>query len=160
MLYPKEDEENHKLQFTCRTCQYTEEATSTCIFKNSMNKAVRETAGEVKDVKVDPTVGKPPSSGFQPSTCASSSEPHVQEPVGDTVDEDEDEDDEIDFDFPDDTIDESSEENLVDSLQTAGYILSRQDLLRYAGESDAVSHDKKNDWPPSDSEKRPICLWD
>lgn len=56
MLYPKEDEESHKLQFTCRTCQYTEEATSTCVFRNVMNNAVGETAGVTQDVGSDPTV--------------------------------------------------------------------------------------------------------
>jgi DNA-directed RNA polymerase subunit M/transcription elongation factor TFIIS len=56
MLYPKEDEDSHKLQFTCRTCQYTEEATSTCVFRNVMNNAVGETAGVTQDVGSDPTV--------------------------------------------------------------------------------------------------------
>jgi len=44
MLYPKEDEDSHKLQFTCRTCQYTEEATSTCVFRNLMNNTAGATA--------------------------------------------------------------------------------------------------------------------
>lgn len=57
MLYPKEDEDSHKLQFTCRTCQYTEEATSTCIYRNVLNNAVGETAGVTQDVSSDPTVG-------------------------------------------------------------------------------------------------------
>jgi DNA-directed RNA polymerase II subunit RPB9 len=57
MLYPKEDEDNHKLQFTCRTCQYTEEATSTCIYRNVLNNAAGETAGVTQDVSSDPTVG-------------------------------------------------------------------------------------------------------
>ncbi|ORY68478.1 uncharacterized protein BCR38DRAFT_133180 [Pseudomassariella vexata] len=55
MLYPKEDEDSHKLQFTCRTCQYTEEATSTCVFRNVMNNAVGETAGVTQDVGSDLT---------------------------------------------------------------------------------------------------------
>ncbi|TDZ40711.1 DNA-directed RNA polymerase II subunit RPB9 [Colletotrichum trifolii] len=57
MLYPKEDEESHKLQFTCRTCQFTEEAQSTCVFRNIMNNAAGETAGVTQDVGSDPTVG-------------------------------------------------------------------------------------------------------
>ena len=57
MLYPKEDEEAHKLQFTCRTCQYTEEATSMCIFRNILNNSAGETAGVTQDVGQDPTVG-------------------------------------------------------------------------------------------------------
>ncbi|XXG96851.1 histone lysine methyltransferase Set9 [Hypoxylon texense] len=56
MLYPKEDEDAHKLQFTCRTCQYTEEATSSCVFRNVMNNAAGETAGVTQDVGSDPTV--------------------------------------------------------------------------------------------------------
>ena len=57
MLYPKEDEENQKLQFTCRTCQYTEEAATTCIFRNELDTSVGETAGVTQDVGSDPTVG-------------------------------------------------------------------------------------------------------
>ncbi|TDZ23603.1 DNA-directed RNA polymerase II subunit RPB9 [Colletotrichum orbiculare MAFF 240422] len=56
MLYPKEDEESHKLQFTCRTCQFTEEAQSTCVFRNIMNNAAGETAGVTQDVGSDPTL--------------------------------------------------------------------------------------------------------
>ncbi|KAH9887442.1 hypothetical protein F4778DRAFT_756707 [Xylariomycetidae sp. FL2044] len=56
MLYPKGDEDSHKLQFTCRTCQYTEEASSTCVFRNVMNNAVGETAGVTQDVGSDPTL--------------------------------------------------------------------------------------------------------
>ncbi|EFX00638.1 DNA directed RNA polymerase 2 [Grosmannia clavigera kw1407] len=57
MLYPKEDADAHKLQFTCRTCQYTEEAASTCVFRNVLNNAAGETAGVTQDVGSDPTVG-------------------------------------------------------------------------------------------------------
>jgi DNA-directed RNA polymerase II subunit RPB9 len=59
MLYPKEDEESHRLQFTCRTCQYTEEAQSTCVFRNILNNSAGETAGVTQDVGSDPTVGSP-----------------------------------------------------------------------------------------------------
>ena len=59
MLYPKEDADNHKLQFTCRTCQYSEEANSTCVFRNVLNNAAGETAGVTQDVGSDPTVGTP-----------------------------------------------------------------------------------------------------
>lgn len=57
MLYPKEDEDNHRLQFICRTCHYTEEAHSSCVFRNVMNNAAGETAGVTQDVGSDPTVG-------------------------------------------------------------------------------------------------------
>lgn len=60
MLYPKEDEDAHKLQFTCRTCQYTEEAQSTCVFRNVLNNSAGETAGVTQDVGSDPTVSDVP----------------------------------------------------------------------------------------------------
>ncbi|KAK7221291.1 hypothetical protein V2G26_009294 [Clonostachys chloroleuca] len=56
MLYPKEDEDAHKLQFTCRTCQYTEDATTTCVFRNVLNETAGETAGVTQDVGSDPTL--------------------------------------------------------------------------------------------------------
>ncbi|VUC21984.1 unnamed protein product [Clonostachys rosea] len=60
MLYPKEDEDAHKLQFTCRTCQYTEDATTTCVFRNVLNETAGETAGVTQDVGSDPTVSASP----------------------------------------------------------------------------------------------------
>jgi len=59
MLYPKEDPETKILQFACRTCQYSEEAASSCVFRNVLNNAVGETAGVTQDVGSDPTVGLP-----------------------------------------------------------------------------------------------------
>jgi DNA-directed RNA polymerase II subunit RPB9 len=59
MLYPKEDPDTHRLQFACRTCQYSEEAVSSCVFRNILNNAVGETAGVTQDVGSDPTVGLP-----------------------------------------------------------------------------------------------------
>ncbi|KAK5659640.1 hypothetical protein OQA88_847 [Cercophora sp. LCS_1] len=59
MLYPKEDEVDRKLLFTCRTCSYSEEATSSCIFRNVLNNAAGETAGVTQDVGSDPTVSTP-----------------------------------------------------------------------------------------------------
>ncbi|KAI0816741.1 hypothetical protein GGR55DRAFT_252039 [Xylaria sp. FL0064] len=59
MLYPKEDEDSHKLMYTCRTCQYTEEATSSCVFRHVLNSAAGETAGVTQDVGSDPTVCSP-----------------------------------------------------------------------------------------------------
>jgi DNA-directed RNA polymerase subunit M/transcription elongation factor TFIIS len=59
MLYPKEDPDTHRLQFACRTCQYSEEAVSSCVFRNILNNAVGETAGVTQDVGSDPTVGVP-----------------------------------------------------------------------------------------------------
>ncbi|RDA88953.1 hypothetical protein CP532_0617 [Ophiocordyceps camponoti-leonardi (nom. inval.)] len=58
MLYPKEDKDAHNLQFTCRTCQYTEEASSSCVFRNVLNNSAGETAGVTQDVGSDPTVSE------------------------------------------------------------------------------------------------------
>jgi DNA-directed RNA polymerase II subunit RPB9 len=57
MLYPKEDEEARRLQYVCRTCQYTENATSTCVFRHTLHSQAGETAGVTQDVSSDPTVG-------------------------------------------------------------------------------------------------------
>ncbi|KFY17744.1 hypothetical protein V492_00412 [Pseudogymnoascus sp. VKM F-4246] len=56
MLYPKEDNDTRRLQFACRTCQYSEEAISSCVFRNVLNNAVGETAGVTQDVGSDPTL--------------------------------------------------------------------------------------------------------
>lgn len=57
MLYPKEDRNNNKLMFACRTCQFSEEAISSCVFRNNLYNTVGETAGVTQDVGSDPTVG-------------------------------------------------------------------------------------------------------
>jgi DNA-directed RNA polymerase II subunit RPB9 len=59
MLYPKEDNDTRQLQFACRTCQYSEPAISSCVFRNVLNNAVGETAGVTQDVGSDPTVCAP-----------------------------------------------------------------------------------------------------
>lgn len=59
MLYPKEDLNNRKLMFACRTCQFSEEASSSCVFRNNLYNTVGETAGVTQDVGSDPTVGFP-----------------------------------------------------------------------------------------------------
>lgn len=59
MLYPKEDRNNNKLMFACRTCQFSEEAISSCVFRNNLYNTVGETAGVTQDVGSDPTVGFP-----------------------------------------------------------------------------------------------------
>lgn len=43
--------------FACRSCQYSEDAVATCIYRNSLKEEVAETAGNVQDVAQDPTVG-------------------------------------------------------------------------------------------------------
>lgn len=57
MLYPREDSSNNALMFACRSCQYSEPATAACIYRNSLQEQIAETAGNVEDVAQDPTVG-------------------------------------------------------------------------------------------------------
>jgi DNA-directed RNA polymerase subunit M/transcription elongation factor TFIIS len=58
MLYPKEDKDARRLMYTCRTCQHSEEATSNCIYRNTLRNTVGETAGVTQDVASDPTVSR------------------------------------------------------------------------------------------------------
>lgn len=62
MLYPKEDREGSQLMFACRTCEYSEPATASCIWRNSLKEDIKETAGNIDDVAQDPTVGEPSDS--------------------------------------------------------------------------------------------------
>ncbi|MCJ1366991.1 hypothetical protein MMC16_006122 [Acarospora aff. strigata] len=55
MLYPKEDRMSNTLMFACRTCQFSEPATSSCVFRNILHNSVGETAGVTQDVGSDPT---------------------------------------------------------------------------------------------------------
>ncbi|KAL9104586.1 MAG: hypothetical protein Q9187_008883, partial [Circinaria calcarea] len=59
MLYPKEDRMSNTLMFACRTCQFSEPAISSCVFRNTLYNTVGETAGVTQDVGADPTVGLP-----------------------------------------------------------------------------------------------------
>lgn len=43
--------------FACRTCPYSEVATSSCVFRNELTNTVGATAGITQDVGTDPTVG-------------------------------------------------------------------------------------------------------
>lgn len=56
MLYPREDKDNSTLMFACRTCQFSEQANASCIWRNMLKENVQETAGNVDDVAQDPTV--------------------------------------------------------------------------------------------------------
>ena len=62
MLYPKEDRLNNTLMFACRTCQFSEPAGASCIYRNSLKETIAETPGNVQDVAQDPTVGDNDSS--------------------------------------------------------------------------------------------------
>ncbi|KAJ6263184.1 DNA-directed RNA polymerase II subunit RPB9 [Drechslerella dactyloides] len=56
MLYPREDRENGRLLFACRNCNFIEEATSQCVFRNVLSSVAEETAGVTTDVGSDPTL--------------------------------------------------------------------------------------------------------
>ena len=56
MLYPKEDRVNNRLMFACRTCQFSEPAPSSCVYRNTLSTTTGETAGVTQDVGSDPTV--------------------------------------------------------------------------------------------------------
>ena len=59
MLYPKEDRVNNRLMFACRTCQFSEPAPSSCVYRNTLSTTTGETAGVTQDVGSDPTVCSP-----------------------------------------------------------------------------------------------------
>ncbi|KZF21569.1 DNA directed RNA polymerase II 15 kDa subunit [Xylona heveae TC161] len=67
MLYPKEDRLSNTLMFACRTCQFSEPATSSCVFRNNLSTNVAETAGVTTDVGSDPTL---PRSNKQCPSCS------------------------------------------------------------------------------------------
>jgi len=74
MLYPKEDRLNNTLMFACRTCQFSEPAGASCIYRNSLKETIAETPGNVQDVAQDPTVGDTSyTSSFQGYTYDSAS---------------------------------------------------------------------------------------
>lgn len=64
MLYPREDHTTNSLMFACRTCQFSEPANATCIWRNSLKEDVQATAGNVDDVAQDPTVGEADMQSF------------------------------------------------------------------------------------------------
>jgi len=57
LLFPKEDKENNRLLFACRTCSFTEPAPSACVMRHEIASTVGDTAGITQDVGQDPTVG-------------------------------------------------------------------------------------------------------
>lgn len=86
MLYPKEDRMSNTLMFACRTCQFSEPATASCIWRNSLKEDVQETAGNVDDVAQDPTVGN-----------HSASDTHMIERDDENDEDDEDDEDDLDI---------------------------------------------------------------
>lgn len=71
LLFPQENQETHELMFACKTCQYSEKATSACVYRNNLDTSIGETAGVTTDVGSDPTVGLPDFCTLcgQPMSC-------------------------------------------------------------------------------------------
>ena len=72
MLYPKEDRLSNTLMFACRTCQFSEPAGSSCVYRNSLKETIAETPGNVQDVAQDPTVGDSHASSHTSDNASSS----------------------------------------------------------------------------------------
>jgi DNA-directed RNA polymerase subunit M/transcription elongation factor TFIIS len=66
ILYPKEDTQNSTLMFECRTCRWSCQADTSCIYRNELTTVIGATAGVTQDVSQDPTVGtyRSPHSSF------------------------------------------------------------------------------------------------
>ncbi|CAL9738467.1 DNA-directed RNA polymerase II subunit Rpb9p [Monosporozyma servazzii] len=56
MLYPREDKDNSRLLFECRTCSYVEEAGAPLVYRHELITNIGETAGVVQDIGSDPTL--------------------------------------------------------------------------------------------------------
>lgn len=135
MLYAKEDRINNKLMFACRTCQYSEEATSACVFRNSIYNIIGETAGVTQDVGSDPTVGLPDlccTLCGQPFTCDicggvdEYGEDFVQSSDGRDEEEEDDEEEEEEEEDSMATVEGSSgEQKAQDRKQSGGAKSSR-----------------------------------
>jgi DNA-directed RNA polymerase II subunit RPB9 len=72
MLYPRESLANDKLVFACRTCDFVEEATAHCIYRNHLYNTAGETAGVTQDVGADPTVSAIFIPDYECSFCSGS----------------------------------------------------------------------------------------
>jgi len=57
LLFPREDRNDNKLLFACRTCSFAEEAPSSCVMRHEIASTVGDTAGVTAEVGQDPTVG-------------------------------------------------------------------------------------------------------
>ncbi|KAF2434418.1 DNA-directed RNA polymeras-like protein II subunit rpb9 [Tothia fuscella] len=71
MLYPRENPGENTLDFACRTCNFSEPASTSCVFRNELRNTVGETAGITQDVAQDPTLPR------INKTCPACSEPEA-----------------------------------------------------------------------------------
>ena len=134
MLYPKENRQTHELMFACSTCQYSEKAASSCVFRNNLDTSIGETAGVTQDVGSDPTVGVP---GFCllcrcPIRCSFCDEMTEEGMIFDVEvdDDDEDYEDEEMTGMNGGYEDEKSMMNGVESIALGEGITSQQDMSK------------------------------
>lgn len=57
LLFPREDKSENKLLFACRTCNFAEEAPSSCVMRHEIASTTGDTAGVTADIGQDLTVG-------------------------------------------------------------------------------------------------------
>uniref|UniRef100_A0AC35EW17 DNA-directed RNA polymerase subunit n=1 Tax=Panagrolaimus sp. PS1159 TaxID=55785 RepID=A0AC35EW17_9BILA len=58
MLYPRENKDERKLNYTCRNCDHSEDAENPCIYVNKLMHEIDELTQIVADVVNDPTLPK------------------------------------------------------------------------------------------------------
>ncbi|KDN42287.1 putative DNA-directed RNA polymerase II 14.5 kDa polypeptide [Tilletiaria anomala UBC 951] len=73
LLYPEEDRTNHVLLYSCRNCDYREEAGSQLVFRNDLISVTQEQPGVIDNITKDPTLQrveqKCPYCGNQEAVC-------------------------------------------------------------------------------------------
>lgn len=67
--------------FECRTCRWSREAESTCVYRNELTNTVGETAGITQDVASDPTVGANAAAAASKPSSAPLASQHNNQPA-------------------------------------------------------------------------------
>ncbi|KAI7869128.1 polymerase II polypeptide I, 14.5kDa [Spinellus fusiger] len=56
LLYPREDKSNRRLMFSCRNCQYEEDADNLCVYSHKIIHTPSEQTMMLTDLATDPTL--------------------------------------------------------------------------------------------------------
>ncbi|CAO1613660.1 unnamed protein product [Jaminaea pallidilutea] len=56
LLYPEVDRSNHVLLYSCRNCNYREEARENIVFRNDLKSVTKEQPGVIDSIRTDPTL--------------------------------------------------------------------------------------------------------
>merc|ERR1712093_818532 len=56
LLYPKADKIHKQLLYSCRNCDWFDEANSICVYRSELITELKETAGVTQDIATDPTL--------------------------------------------------------------------------------------------------------